>query len=217
MTSAKIMPVNRPPDRLEPPAGWAGATTLRFPPPPPKQRGLLFRIISTCSGLLGRPQLPDLFPALHVNARLFWPWLLFASQLMPFGRLAATDRELLILRTAWLCRSRYEWGQHLQLGLAAGLRDDDILRIVAGPEDCSDPRIRTLLAACDDICVGECIQDHTWQDICRYFGAPIRVEITMLVGHYRMIAGFLNSSGLQLEPAIELCLQDFHRRLPPAP
>src|SRR5262245_8389695 len=31
------------------------------------------------------------------------------------------DRELLILRTAWLCRAAYEWGQHVVFGRDCGL------------------------------------------------------------------------------------------------
>jgi alkylhydroperoxidase family enzyme len=29
--------------------------------------------------------------------------------------LAPRERELLILRTGWLCRSEYEWGQHVRI------------------------------------------------------------------------------------------------------
>ncbi len=35
----------------------------------------------------------------------------------------------------------------------------------------------------------------------------------MLIGHYRMLAGFLTSAGLALEPPIEEWLAAFHRRV----
>ena len=40
--------------------------------------------------------------------------------------LSARERELLILRTAWLRRSEYEYIQHVILGLRAGLTEEEI-------------------------------------------------------------------------------------------
>ena len=45
-----------------------------------------------------------------------------AHVLGPTSTLPPRDRELLILRTAWLCRAEYEWAQHLHIGRKAGLR-----------------------------------------------------------------------------------------------
>lgn len=42
------------------------------------------------------------------------------------SHLSAIDREQVILRTAYWCRSRYEVAQHYPIALAAGLSDDDI-------------------------------------------------------------------------------------------
>src|SRR5262249_13608287 len=67
---------------LCPDGGWATATPARIPPPPPARRGLLFRAVARGSALFGRPDLPDIFPVLHIHRGLFWPWLLFASRLM---------------------------------------------------------------------------------------------------------------------------------------
>ena len=39
----------------------------------------------------------------------------------------------MILRVAWLCRSEYEWGQHIEIGRTAGLSDDEMRRIAADP------------------------------------------------------------------------------------
>lgn len=198
---------------LAPPGGWNLAPAPRLLAPPPAQRGLLFRSVAAGARLFGRTSLPDLFPVLHINRRLFWPWLFFASRLMPGGRLDAQDREKLILRTGWNCRCRYEWGQHLELGRRIGLDDADILRVARGPAHARDERERALLQACDDMAREQAIVAETWTALAAHFSAPLLVEITMLIGHYQMIAGFLNSSGIALEPAIEDELQDFHRRV----
>lgn len=120
-------------DFLQPANGWAHTGAARLAPPPPQQRGLLFRTVSRASSLFGRPDVPDIFPVLHRHPVLFWTWLLFASRMMPFGKLDARERELLILRTGWNCRSRYEWGQHVEIALRVGASDDDVQRVATGP------------------------------------------------------------------------------------
>lgn len=198
---------------LQPEGGWIQLAEPRLRPPPPPQRGLLFRAVSGGARMFGRKQLPDLFPVFHINRRLFWPWLFFASRLMPGGRLKAQEREKVILRTGWNCRCRYEWGQHLEIGLGAGLSDDDVLRISRGPSQALDERERALLQACDDMAREQVISAATWATLAAHYREPLLIEITILIGHYQMVAGFLNSSGIALEPAIEQVVQDFHRRI----
>src|SRR5690606_7378010 len=85
-------------DLLQPAAGWAAPQGTRLPPPPPRERGLLFRTLALASRWFGRPELPHIFPVLNINRRIFPAWLFFASRMMPFGKLPATVREKLILR-----------------------------------------------------------------------------------------------------------------------
>lgn len=202
-------------DLLQPANGWATATPQRLTPPPPAQRGLLFRTLSLGSRHFRRARVPDIFPVLNIHRGLFLAWLWFASRLMPYGRLRGRTRELLILRTAWNCRSRYEWGQHVEIGLAAGLSDEEIAGIAKGPEAFADPYRRALLAACDELCRDNLIAADTWAALGKEHDDAERIEIALLVGHYRMLAGFLNSAGIPLEPDIEATLQAFHRRIAP--
>lgn len=196
---------------LAPPAGWHAADA-RLAVPPPARRGFVFNAMSRLARLFGRSQAPDVFALFHVNARLFWPWLLFASRLMPRGLLRARERELVILRTAWNCRSRYEWGQHVEIGLRAGLSDAQIVQLARAPERYPDERGRLLLAATDELFRDQAIAPATWQGLAGHYDARRLVEIAILAGHYQMLAGLLNSAGLALEPPIEAVLQAFERR-----
>lgn len=198
-------------DYLQPEGGWRQPVETRLPPPPPSQRGVAFRAISGVSKLFGREELPRIFPVLNTNRRLFWPWLWFASRLMPFGRLPADLREKLILRTAWHCRSRYEWGQHVEIALSAGVSDADIVALATGHDD-ADPSHAAALRACDDLCREKLISDANWQVLAGHFKPAALVEITVLVGHYEMVAGLLINSGIDLEPSIDAVLADFNRR-----
>lgn len=205
------------PDPLQPPHGWHRLEQPRLTPPPPAERGLFFRSLSLLAKRFGRSEVPTLFPVLNIHRGLFLAWLWFASRLMPYGRLQGPVRELLILRTAWNCRCRYEWGQHVELGLRAGLRDADIL--LTTHASLTEPSLTTpttekhlLLQACDELCQQDMLSDTTWATLqSRHNDADI-IEIMLLVGHYRMLAGFLNSAGLELEDAVERCVQDFWQR-----
>ncbi len=201
-----------PQDPLQPKDGWAEPESERLPAPPEAQRGLPFRALSKVSGWFGRPQLPAIFPVFNINPRLFWAWLFFASRLMPFGRLPAATREKLILRTAWNCRSRYEWGQHLEIAQTEGVSDDEIVKLAQDPAALS-PQDALLMQACDDICQQKLISEATWQALSEHYSQARLIEIMILVGHYEMVAGFLINAGIQLEADIEANLQAFHQRL----
>lgn len=203
-------PVN---DReLIPPGGWIAASG-RLTPPPPRARGLLFRGVGQVSRWFGRSELPDVFSVMHIHPRLFWGWLYFASRLMPFGRLPATTREKIILRTAWNTRSRYEWGQHVEIGLRVGVSDAEIVAVAEGPVAFADPQERAVMRACDELLRDRVISDATWATLREGYSEKLLIEIVMLIGHYEMVAGFLNSAGLTLEPSIESKLQAFHARI----
>ena len=132
---------------------------------------------------------------------------------MPYGKLPGPVRELLILRTAWNCRCRYEWGQHVELGLRVGLSDADVLLTSGAPANCPDPQQRLLLEVSDALFQHDALADAQWQALRARWNEAEVIEILMLVGHYRMLAGFLNSAGLQLEAPVEKCLADFWQRV----
>ncbi|PTU28248.1 carboxymuconolactone decarboxylase family protein [Stenotrophobium rhamnosiphilum] len=198
---------------LQPEGGWLGPSTPRLIAPPPKDRGLVFRSMSLVAKAFGRTEMPDIFSVFHINARLFWAWLYFASKLMPGGRLPAKVREKIILRTAWNCRSRYEWGQHVDIALTVGVTDEEIIRVSHGPEAFTDSNERALMTACDEMVRSQFISDQTWKTLSERYKEKMLIEIVILIGHYIMVAGFLNSGGLKLEPSIEKKLAAFHQRI----
>lgn len=198
-------------DVLQPQQGWAVPIGARLPVPPPRQRGLMFRVLSKVSAWCGRPQLPNVFPVMNTNRRIFWAWLFFASRLMPFGRLPAATREKIILRVAWNCRSRYEWAQHLQLAQQVGVPDAEILQVSQPVERIAEPYLAALMAACDSLCAKEAITDEVWAVLAQAHSEKELVEILVLVGHYEMVAGVLINANVPLEPAIEENFQRFQQ------
>jgi alkylhydroperoxidase family enzyme len=138
------------------------------------------------------------------NRRLFRPWLRFAARLMPGGTLERKDSELVILRVGWNCRSRYEWGQHVIIGQREGLTPAEIARVAQGPDAPGwSTRQSALLQAADDLHRERVIAPATWTRLAAHFTDAQLIEVGMLVGHYEMLAGVLNSVGLALEAPAE--------------
>ena len=189
-------------DELRPPRGWRVAGAARVAPLSDAEFGPLTRALARAARERMGGQTPNVFRVLLRSPRLFWPWLLFASRLMPGGRLDARHRECLILRVAWNCRSRYEWAQHVVIARRAGVTDADIARIAGGPEHPGwGAQEAALLTACDELHRDRFVTDSTWARLRTFYGGDDEklIELLLLVGHYEMLAGVLNSAGTPLE------------------
>src|SRR4051794_10123568 len=76
---------------------------------------------------------PNIFTTFVRHPRLFRRWLGLGQHLLRESTLPARDREIVILRTATLSGSAYEWAQHAVIGQQAGLSKEEVDRIAAGP------------------------------------------------------------------------------------
>ncbi len=199
-------------DILIPEQGWTNIPR-RINIPDDKEQSVLFKIVGKGAKLFGRNEVPDVFKLLAINPKIFWAWLYFASKLFPYGKLSGRERELIILRVAWLCRCRYEWGQHIEVGLKNGLTDKDIVNVSIGYSSFHSEKEKSLITACDELINNQLISENTWQILSKFYSDKLLIEISMLIGHYQMLAGFLNSAGLQLEPSAENIMQAFNKRI----
>ncbi len=113
--------------------------------------------------------------------------------------LPAREREILILRTGWLCRSGYEWVQHTRIGLQSGLTRDEIERIKAGPDapgwSVADA---ALLRVADDLVRDFFVSDSTWAGLSGLTERQ-RMDAVFTVGQYTQVSMLLNSFGVQLD------------------
>lgn len=113
--------------------------------------------------------------------------------------LSPRDRELVILRTGYNCRSGYEWTQHKRIGLDCGLTEDEIARIKAGPDAADwDDLDRAMLRATDELTSNHFVTDATWA-VLAPLGDKGRMDLVMTVGQYTQVSMILNSFGIQVE------------------
>ncbi len=114
--------------------------------------------------------------------------------------LSARDRELAILRTGFNCKSGYEWTQHVEIGLDAGLTESEIERIKAGPDaDGWEERDRAMLRVVDDLTADFFVSDSSWRAL-DFFTDRQKMDLVFTVGQYTQVSMFLNSFGVQLDP-----------------
>lgn len=144
----------------------------------------------------------NIFRTLAHHPKLLKRWLVFGNHVLAKSTLPARERELVILRTGWLCRAPYEWGQHVVIGRTAGLADDEIRRIAAGPDAGWDARDRALLQACDELHARSEVSDATWAALAAHYDAKQLLDIVFTIGQYTLVSMVLNTLGVQPEPGL---------------
>jgi AhpD family alkylhydroperoxidase len=179
---------------------WDGLAKPRVPPARPSELNPLVRPIVWISGRVTGGKPPNIITTLARHPKLFVSWLRFGGRLMPRGRLPRRETELVILRVAWNNRCRYEWDHHVRIGKRAGLTEAEIERVSDGPaaEGWSE-RERAILTACDETHEARRISDETWAALAADLDEKDLIELTMLIGHYEMLAMALGSLGVQPE------------------
>jgi 4-carboxymuconolactone decarboxylase len=144
----------------------------------------------------------NIFATFVRHPGLFRKWMPFGGKLLA-GKLPARDRELLILRTGWNCRSDYEFAQHVRIGRAAGLTDAEIERVKDGADAAGwSDHDALLVRAADELHTDACLSDATWAALAERYDERQMIELPMLVGHYHLVAFTLNSLGVQVEPDV---------------
>jgi alkylhydroperoxidase family enzyme len=121
------------------------------------------------------------------------------------NKLSEREREILILRTGWLCRSGYEWNAHVHLGAKAGLSEQELEQIKQGS---ASPYWRgeeaALCRAAEELCADQFISDESWALLRSHFDEQQCMDTIFVVGFYVLVCMLLNSCGVQLDRGAKL-------------
>ncbi|TAL02285.1 MAG: carboxymuconolactone decarboxylase family protein [Rhodospirillaceae bacterium] len=122
-------------------------------------------------------------------------------QLLRSGTLSARERELAVLRTAWLCKAPFVWGEHVKLGKKAGLTSEDIERITHGSAATGwEEHDRAIVGAAEELHADAMISDATWAVLSRRLDKKQLIELPMLVGQYHTVTYYQNTLRFRLLP-----------------
>jgi alkylhydroperoxidase family enzyme len=131
-------------------------------------------------------------------------WILMASHVTYNSSLPPRDKEILILRIAWLCKAKYEWDHHVLVGKRVGLSNDEINQIKIGSEAQGWNHFdATLLRAVDELYTNTFLSEETWKALNNHYDLNQVMDLTFVVGAYNMLAMFLNSFGVQTEDCVK--------------
>jgi alkylhydroperoxidase family enzyme len=175
--------------RIEPvePADWNEAQRMELAPH--VERGTILNVSKTMA------RNPDALKG-------FLAWARYVN----YGTaLSSREREIVILRIGFLCRSGYEWMQHVRMGMAAGLTAEEVERIKGGADAAGwSDADRALLNAADELHHDYFISNATWAALKRHFDDFECMDVVFAAGLYTQISMALNTFGVQLEEGLEL-------------
>jgi alkylhydroperoxidase family enzyme len=145
----------------------------------------------------------NIFKTLANHSELAKRWMVFANHVLGKSTLPIRERELLILRIGYLCKSGYEWGQHVLIARRANITDEEIRRIKAGPDakGWSDAD-RLLMKATDELHADAHVSDVTWRGLAEHFDTKQLMDIVFTVGQYNLVSMALNSFGVQADAGL---------------
>jgi alkylhydroperoxidase family enzyme len=156
---------------------------------------------------LNNPNLAGALSKLNVIRALLHNPAVTAAQSHLGGTLMASKtlnprlRELVILRTGWRTKSEYEFCQHIGIARQLQMSDEEILG-VRDPANCKvfSEVDRAVIAMADELDDNAEVSAKTWSVLERFFSAAELVELVLVSGFWRMMAGFLKTAQIPLDP-----------------
>jgi alkylhydroperoxidase family enzyme len=152
----------------------------------------------------GTPPL-NIFRTLARAPEALTAFLAWGTYILRNNALPPRERELVILRTGFNCRSGYEWTQHVRISLRGGMTQTEIDNIKAGPDapgwSAADA---ALLRACDDLHARQFVSNETWGQLKAHFTEKQCMDAVFTCGQYTQVSMMLNTFGVQLDEGQEL-------------
>jgi len=117
------------------------------------------------------------------------------------GLIPKRDRELAILRIAWLCGAPYEWGEHVDIAKRFDITAEEIERTIEGSAAPGwSEHDAAILRGVEELLDDKMVSDATWDVLAKSWSEPQLLEFPMLVGSYVSTAFQQNTLRMRLEP-----------------
>jgi 4-carboxymuconolactone decarboxylase len=143
--------------------------------------------------------LPKVFATMLKHPGLYRCQLEMGIELVANGKLPPRERELAILRNAWLCGAPYEWGEHVDIAKRVGITTEEIEATTEGAKaELWNEHERAILRAVDELHMHKTISDETWDVLAASWDEQQLMEFPVLVGQYISTALLQNSLRIRL-------------------
>ncbi len=159
----------------------------------PEDERWLFQRLEERDGLL------NIFRALSHSPVALRRFMKFGTYLLQEGALDPKLRELAILRAGYLCRSPYEFSQHIAFGRRVGLSDGQIRGIASPNMQLFDPGEMSVLAFAGELTSDARVSDATYAAVASFLNEQEIVELTLVVGYYNLVSRALNALDVDID------------------
>lgn len=180
--------INGAPQRIEPLAHEAVAGDL----------AALITGVQDSIGAYHPPQINDYFRTVAKHPEVFRRQLEMGTTLFT-GRLSPRDRELAVLRIAWLLGAPYEWGEHVVIAKRYGMTTNEVERVTQGSAAPGwSEHEAAILAGVEELLSRQSISDQTWATLAATWDEAQLIEFPTMVGQYVSTALVQNALRIRL-------------------
>jgi alkylhydroperoxidase family enzyme len=122
----------------------------------------------------------------------------YTTYLSEASTLTPRDRELLVLRVAWLHGNQPIWALHAPRARAAGLTAADVHRIAEGPDAAGWRAFDvTLLRLADELVRNTSVTDATWKALSASYDLHHLMDAVETVNHFVVLSSLYNTFGVR--------------------
>ena len=147
--------------------------------------------------LWGKPV--NLYRALGNHPALAAAWTEFANAIRHDSRTPRALREIMILRTAQIARSQYEWAHHLRMARSAKVSEAKIAALADWRTSTAfDAKERAALALTEAVMACD-VTDSVHAEVKRHFSDAEFVELSLTAGFYAMVSRMLDAMRVELD------------------
>ena len=158
------------------------------------------RVIRASIGIPEGTPMPDYSVLMTRHPELFRRQLEMGTALFK-GFIPARERELAVLRIAWLLQAPYEWGEHVNIGKRYGVSGEEIQRAIEGSKAPGwTEHEAAILSAVEELLADQTLSDATYDTLAKTWDDRQLLEFPMLVGQYVCTAIHQNALRIRLQP-----------------
>jgi 4-carboxymuconolactone decarboxylase len=127
----------------------------------------------------------------------------FNIHLLSTSTLPVRQRQIAIMRTAWICKATYMWSSHLRTSLRCGLEPELFSAVQAGSgHEYFTQFERALIEATEELVRDKRVGDSSWNALRAEWNEQQLLDFLFTVGCYVMVAGVMRSTGVEREPEL---------------
>jgi alkylhydroperoxidase family enzyme len=142
----------------------------------------------------------NIFRALSHSPEAMRRFMKFGRYLLGEGKVDPKLRELAILKAGYICRSPYEFSQHIAFARRTGLSDSQIRGVANPTTGLFSPHELAVIAYAAELTSDARASDATFAAIAAFLNEEEIVELTLTIGYYNMVSRTLNALDVDIDP-----------------